>query len=599
MFGVMLDVGTFWFIFAAVVLMKMTAVFCVDSENAKKIFWGGMISAGAIVLFQVVRLFLATHFLTLGVLGDKTDNLLGSWNALGLFAGFTTIASLFIVEFFEKNKTVKILLGILLVLSLFLIAAVNFAIVWDIVGIFALFIFVYKISLGRSGKEGDRKEKFPILPFAVVMVSLFFFMSGSFLSSALPTRLGVSNLEIRPSLSATTSIIKGTLASNPIIGSGPNRFAEMWAMHKPAVINQTMFWDSSFGFGMGLLPTFAVTTGILGIIAWIIFLVFLIFSGAKLFFSRRNESHKGNALATAFFFGALYLFVAAFVYSTGTAIFLLAFAFTGAFIGLSLAEKPKGILSFTFLDDPRKSFFFILLLVVVMVVSAGIGFKYIERFASVPYFQKTLDATNIADAESNIVKTVSLYSNDLYWRTYSQVYVAKMNSLAAEGASISDADKAALKTSLNEALSGAQSAIAYDPTNYLNYKQLGDVYSTIIPFGVTGASDSATTAYEKASSLNPESPSLKLNLAQVAFSAGNVAQAKTYAEAALTLKPDYVDALVVLSQIAKSQGDTATALAYAQQALSLDPTDQNLIQYVNFLESSSSANTAPSSAKSK
>ena len=99
--------------------------------------------------------------------------------------------------------------------------------------------------------------------------------------------------------------------------------------------------------------------------------------------------------------------------------------------------------------------------------------------------------------------------------------------------------------------------------------------------------------------MNPESPSLKLNLAQVAFSAGNVAQAKTYAEAALTLKPDYVDALVVLSQIAKSQGDTATALAYAQQALSLDPTDQNLIQYVNFLESSSSANTAPSSAKSK
>ena len=97
-----------------------------------------------------------------------------------------------------------------------------------------------------------------------------------------------------------------------------------------------------------------------------------------------------------------------------------------------------------------------------------------------------------------------------------------MNSLVAKGASISDADKAQLQTSFDQAVKGAQSAIAYDHTNYLNFKMLGFIYDTVGPLGAQGAYDNAVQAYKNASSLNPLNPGLKINLARSSFSGGKV-----------------------------------------------------------------------------
>ena len=121
------------------------------------------------------------------------------------------------------------------------------------------------------------------------------------------------------------------------------------------------------------------------------------------------------------------------------------------------------------MDDHRKSFFSILLLVVVIIISVTTAFEYIQRFASVSYFRKTLLASNIPDAQVSIGKAISLYSNDLYMRTYAQIYLIKLNSLVKQGVSLSDADKATLQANLDQAVNGAQLAVTYDPKNYLNF----------------------------------------------------------------------------------------------------------------------------------
>ena len=59
------------------------------------------------------------------------------------------------------------------------------------------------------------------------------------------------------------------------------------------------------------------------------------------------------------------------------------------------------------------------------MASAGFGFKYLERFASVPYFGRALAAENIPDAELAIRKALALNNNDLYMRTYAQLYLIK------------------------------------------------------------------------------------------------------------------------------------------------------------------------------
>ena len=587
LFGIMLDVGTFYFMLGAFLLMLLSSIVLKDIKNAKTVFWGIIISSAVLFLFQSLRLFMP-DLLSLGILGGKTDNILGSWNALGLFTGFSTIMSLFIVEFFSVPKGIKWLLGVLIAFSVVLSAVVNFPLIWEILGIFALIIFIYKISFsfGRKQEEGSEKKHFPAFSFAVVMVSLLFFMSGQFIGELLPNSLNLSNIEIRPSFGATMSITGKALMKDPILGVGPNKFGEVWAMHKPQVINATQFWDTSFNSGSGLLPTFASTTGSLGILAWLTFFILFIMIGAKsLFASIKNNM---NWEVVVFFVASLYLFVSSFFYSTGEVMFLLAFAFTGIFIGLSSAGRSNGEISMSFLDDPRKSFFSIFFLVILMIISAAVGFKYVERLASVTYFGKTLSASTIPMAEDSITKAISLHQNDLYLRTYTQVYLTKINSIVTKGSALSETDKADLQTSFDQAVNGAQLAVAYNSENYLNYNSLGAVYNTVGLLGVKGTYDKAIEAYKTASTLNPLNPGIKLATARVYFADGKIKEAKDFVKEALSLKPDYIEALITISQIEKSDGNNTVAISYAETALSLAPDSQDLIQYVNSLKGGSS-----------
>ena len=587
LFGIMLDVGTFYFMLGAFLLMLLSSIVLKDIKNAKTVFWGIIISSAVLFLFQSLRLFMP-DLLSLGILGGKTDNILGSWNALGLFTGFSTIMSLFIVEFFSVPKGIKWLLGVLIAFSVVLSAVVNFPLIWEILGIFALIIFIYKISFsfGRKQEEGSEKKHFPAFSFAVVMVSLLFFMSGQFIGELLPNSLNLSNIEIRPSFGATMSITGKALMKDPILGVGPNKFGEVWAMHKPQVINATQFWDTSFNSGSGLLPTFASTTGSLGILAWLTFFILFIMIGAKsLFASIKNNM---NWEVVVFFVASLYLFVSSFFYSTGEVMFLLAFAFTGIFIGLSSAGRSNGEISMSFLDDPRKSFFSIFFLVILMIISAAVGFKYVERLASVTYFGKTLSASTIPMAEDSITKAISLHQNDLYLRTYTQVYLTKINSIVTKGSALSETDKADLQTSFDQAVNGAQLAVAYNSKNYLNYNSLGAVYNTVGLLGVKGTYDKAIEAYKTASTLNPLNPGIKLATARVYFADGKIKEAKDFVKEALSLKPDYIEALITISQIEKSDGNNTVAISYAETALSLAPDSQDLIQYVNSLKGGSS-----------
>ncbi len=582
-FGTMLDSGTFYFILATFLIMLFSAITFRDFKYARVLLFGSILSATLLVVFQVFRLFFP-HFLSLGVLSANTDNLLGSWNTFGVFAGFLSVISLFVIEFFIISKIRKIFLGVLLFLSLFFVVLVNFTAIWVILGVFALIIFVYKVSFSAGTVNSEQKRSFPAFSFVVIMLSLLFLIAGQFIGGFLPNHFGVSNFEIRPSFSATMSVAKATLLKNPIVGAGPNRFAEMWALHKPAVVNLSSFWNSSFDAGSGLLPTFIVTTGGLGILAWLSFLVLLLLSGARALFIGQKKNLL-NLEIILFFIMSLYLFTTSFFYSVGPVIFLLAFIFLGVFLGLVGNENKKEI-KMSFLDDPRKSFFSILILILIMLVAASACFKYIEYFASVSYFQKTFSASSVDNAETSINKTVSLYSNDLYLRTYTQVYLLKVDSLASKS-SLSESDKTDLKNSFTEAMNSAELAESYDPTNFLNYESLGSVYTAGILLGVSGSYDQAVLAYQKASSLSPLDPSIKLELARLAFQNKDVTGAKNYANQALSLKGDYIDALVVLSQIAKSEGNNTDALSYAEIALSYSPNDASLLQYVNSLQNNS------------
>ncbi|MES3031807.1 MAG: hypothetical protein V4699_01025 [Patescibacteria group bacterium] len=601
-FGTMLDVGSFWFIFGSFMLMFCSSIIFRTPKQAKTVLFGAILSSALVLIFQSVHLFFP-EALSLGLLSDKTDNVLGSWNALGLFAGFSALISLLVVEFFSTTKLEKLILGALTILSIVLVAIVNFSLVWLLLGIFSLIIFVYKVSIISKEDKAEvsaitpkKKVYFPAFSFSIIMITLLFFISGPFVGGILPNSLGIQNNDVSPSFLSTMSVTKSVLKESPVLGLGPNKFSSAWASYKPLAMNVTSFWDITFNSGSGLLPTLTSTTGLLGILAWLVFFVLLIVSGMKSIFSSIKNGVNWETMA--FFVLSLYLFISSFFYSTGMVIFLLALAFAGVFVGLSSSNATNGKISLSFFNDHRKRFFSILLLVLIIIVPVVLSFKYVERFASVFYFRKALTTKDIPVAEASIDKALKLYENDLYLRAYSQIYLIKLNSLVAkDAASLSSADRASMQSSLDQAVSGAQLAVKYDPTNYVNFQTLGSVYQTAAAFGAEDGYDKAIEFYTMASNLNPLNPGLKLSMAATSLSQHKNKEAKDYANAALLLKPDYINAFIVLSQIATLEGDNTLALNYAQKALAISPTNTDLIKYKESLKTPAPAPDSKTTTK--
>src|SRR3989344_5036853 len=315
-FGTMFDIGTFWFIFSGFILMFMSSIVFKDSKSARMVLLGTVFSAAIVLVFQIFRLFLPSA-LSLGIFTSKVGSLFGSWNALGIFAGFSVVLSLIVIEFFSVTRSLKILLQVLILISLVIVTAVNFSLVWGLLGMFSLIIFVYKISVTYNSQDLQETHKvsFPIVSFAVVMIALLFFISGQFLGGILPERLTLQNNEISPSLKGTLAVTQSTIKVDPIFGLGPNTFSEAWALYKPAGVNATQFWNVPFNAGLGLFTTFVATTGVVGILAWLAFFILFLITGIKYIFAVSKKDLSWQLIA--FFVLSLYLFIASFFYFTG------------------------------------------------------------------------------------------------------------------------------------------------------------------------------------------------------------------------------------------------------------------------------------------
>src|SRR3989344_6165034 len=55
LFGIMLDVGTFYFMLAAFLLMLFSSIILKDIKNARTVFWGLIVSSTVLFIFQGLR----------------------------------------------------------------------------------------------------------------------------------------------------------------------------------------------------------------------------------------------------------------------------------------------------------------------------------------------------------------------------------------------------------------------------------------------------------------------------------------------------------------------------------------------------------------
>ncbi len=515
-------------------------------------------------LFQYISIFFGTP---IPGVDDRSINLIGKWNDLGLFAGLLALLLLVRVELGQATGQIRAAAIAGLIALVALLAFINFALVWALLLCGALIVGTITYLTARG--EG----RIPVLSGVVATLAGLFLIFGATFNTTLTNIFPVSSLEVRPSASTTFDIVSqsydGSL-SRFLIGMGPNTFAQHWMMHKPAEVNQTQFWSLDFNVGFSTLATALLSVGVLGLLAWLMPL-FLVLGGVVRAIRSSVLGSEDRGAAVSIALAALFAYAALAFYVPSPNLILLAFVLSGAAFGF-LWRQGRGARD----DAPLRRMEQVLVLGVIAVLvatSVFAAFTGIRRLSGSIYLaqgQVALAAGNSAEARSAAAASRGVEETPAALRLMVDANVLRLSELA-QATTPSAALQAEFADVARDTLTTATRATERAPQDYRGYVSAGAAYMLLASLRVEGAYESARTSYEKAIELNPTNPALPLLAARLETIENNTQRAKELLEQSLTLKPNYTAAMLFGVQLAVSQNDLQSALRAAQSAAESAP----------------------------
>ena len=546
---------TLWYI----ALLLSAAV--LGSQEKRVVLALRLLMAGALIVLavQLVHLIIPT-FAFGGALAFPAASIVGSWHDLGIFLAFILFLSLALLRTSVFEGYWYYIVIIAGVVSAAFLVIINFSDIWlGLLGI-ALFcaLVLFLARAPNSGRAG-LKNAFLWVLFAVLALGMYF--GGNVIQGNLPTSLQVTQIEVRPSWTGTFAVGREvfTEPTQIFFGSGPNTFPREWGRFKPLSVNATQFWNTDFNYGVGFIPTSFVTTGILGLIAWIAVCGALLWSAMRLLRDLQNLSVVRAALtAGALFFTAFHI-----LYVPGPALSLLTFLLFGA---LMAEEASAGAISRSAMSlswSTWKGRFAATLLSLAGAVFFFGGVQSARALLSDMLVNRAVVEFEASGSVEKASRSVSLGlgilpSSDRAHRAGVELGMIQLTALAG-----SSTAQSKLQSTLNETIQHGLSAVEIESRDYQNWLTLARLYGELAGAGIQGAEQEARTAYGQASANNPTNPLPHLGLAQLDLLKGDDAAARVNLEAAIAIKPDLVTAHYLLSQVLARANNLDTALQHA------------------------------------
>jgi tetratricopeptide (TPR) repeat protein len=599
--GLSLEPDTLGFVLIAAVLGSLSALLLRRPENYRT-----FLRASAFVFCIVVALeilILVVGQFAPGTLSPSVS-LVGSYEDLAFVLGLGVVGTLIALRFLDTPMRTRRILTGSVVGALVLLAVANSSLVWTLLALVSLGLFVESVmrrSKGSSDNDlddvGDTHmstsmdtpesgHRSLVLPLGILAVSLFFLIGGT-LGQALANSLHVNIVSVRPSWQSTMTIAQKTYATSPIFGSGPTSFGTQWLKNRDVSLNQTIFWNANFSSGVGYIPTSFVTTGLVGVIAWIAFLGLLIVFGLRTLIQKAPKDNYTRAVSILSFVAAVYLFTVAVFGLPNTVLLALAFVFTGLFISTTRFAEGSGQWGIIFARSPRVGFIIVFALTLVLLGSVVVAYSLVGHYVSVAELSSAnaiLSTTgNLDNAGQAAQSSISFAPNAPAYQIQASIANARLNQIAADSTlAASDAQKQ-FQTTLSAGINSALTATRLAPGDYQSWVLLGNLYAQAVPLGVSGAYDSAKTAYQKAIMLNPTNPQIPFVLAKLNVSNKDAKDAIDNLKTAITLKQDYPEAIFLLSQLEVAQGNLQDALNAALATAYFTPNDPSVLFQVGIL----------------
>lgn len=593
------ETGTFAFVALLVILMMLISQIIRTQDKVMRLYSTFWISITLLLVLHIGRLFFGTHFLAFNVLTNATANFVGKWTDLGILFGAAGLLSLITLEFLPIKKTLKWFLSIVMLLFALFLFIINFTTLWSALAVSAGILIAVKLLSNKHSQGGEEKRSWPVLSIIALIISVALIIPvgggstlGTILSEKAINYFNTSQVEIRPAWKSTFSIAGKTYDSGIVsllLGSGQNRFVNQYLKFKPEGVNATPFWNYDFDTGVGYVPTFMVTAGILGVLSWLLFLVLFVYRGGKAIF-QTYENRAQKYVVVSSFITAFFFWFMAVTYVPSAVTLALTFVFTGIAIAVFFMEGQMNEPITINLREKNKivSLFYYIILILLIIGSLFTLYKYTAIIIANNYFQNAMTSLNqggkVEDAEAMIKKAVQWNPSDIYYQVLAELNIVKMSQFIAANKLSQSSDVEVFKGYLNAAGTYAQQAIVADDSNYQNWIEAGRVFESVVPLQVKNAYEQAIGAYAQAVERNPTNPAIYLMLARLELANKNPTEAKKYIGGALQLKNNYAEAAFLLSQIQVQEGNLNEAIKSVQAAAQFSPNDQTIYFQLGLLK---------------
>jgi tetratricopeptide (TPR) repeat protein len=578
-FGERLTMDSAIFMIIVMLALSVSAIVLHSPKRALGLYLAMLVSAVLLTFGEAVIFFgrdLVSSF------NLQSVSLVGSLNDLGIYFGLIIIFILLSLILLPINRMMSVVLWVVLTMSTLFLMIVNLSALWWIVGAFALSFFVYTITDVYTKKSKNYKE-ISYASLAVLLIAVVFIFipatkdnGETSITGIMATKADVGEFDVRPSWGTTVSIGSQSYAENgALLGSGPGTFYHNWAQFFPDSINITAFWLTDFFYGIGLIPTSIISTGLLGAFAWLVFLVVFLWRGTRglLLAGATTRGDIIGYLRVTSFVAALYLWINAMIQVPSPVLVIYAALLTGVFIAsLSYGNDVTSYLKFSFRSNPRVGFLATLVLTLVVLGSAGGVYGLMSRYSAEAQYERgetmftQIDYSSTETAERGlddsynlVVDAVNIHEADVYYRFLSNLEVRRIALEMQKNLSPEEL-QATLEGKLSNAIGNALKATELDGKDYQNWANLGAVYQSTSVLGIDGVVESAIAAYDNALLHRPKSPSLYYAKALLNRSLGDNASAKENVQKAITLRNQYTDAIFLLAQIQIEEGDVENAI---------------------------------------
>ncbi len=577
-FGSSLEVPTVSF----TVLFAFLVSLCLLLVNAKltmmRLLLLSLVSLCGVYAYTISSFVMGGNLLNL-----PSQTIVGGFNDLAIYAGLFLSVILAVVHRVSSSWWVRAGATLITLVSLLILAVVNFSFLWIFIGFVSLMAFLYLIAkdtwLRGDVEFGQDKQSSSFalgLTAFICVISGVFIVSGDYVGAKMSNLTGLNYVEVRPSLGATTEIAKVVYQESIFTGVGPNRFADAWRQHKDRAINQTQFWNTTFPSGNSYIFSTIISTGLLGSILLLGFIITYAILVYRLVFISALADPSWRPLILVTTAASVYLWIVVALYSPGPVIMCLLALFTGLTIAISQSQDKSLAVRTINITANRKNGLLLVAATLLVIVFSTLAFIAVTTLffnqAKLISVANSFAATNNqADYDQALLRLAeSVPGEDFYPAERARLRLAELNRLMVITEPTAD-DQKRYQVSLGEGISLAEAAISADRTSPFNYAMLGSFYGFISPDQVEDVANRRRDAFALAKQLDPTNPEYALIEAQIENRQGNMTEARNQLATAIALKPDYTEALFLSSQLDIREGKATSAIATTRAIISLEP----------------------------